>query len=149
MGELGKQILDLLGINIGNVQDQAAVAEEQEVGLGTFGQMSQRFDGGVGAFAYLLFVLMYFPCVAATGAVYRETNLGCTLLVALWTTGLGYWVATMFQIVTFPQHPGFSVAWIIGGAVIMAATIFLLKRSGSPQEVGTNRDGRDSRQLTH
>ncbi len=118
------------------------------VGMGL--AMSKRFDGGVGAFAYLLFVLMYFPCVAATGAVYRETNLGWTMLVALWTTGLGYWVATMFyQIVTFPQHPGFSVAWIIGGAVIMAATIFLLKGSGSPQEVGTNRDGRESRQLTH
>ncbi|MDJ0673837.1 MAG: Fe(2+) transporter permease subunit FeoB [Calothrix sp. MO_167.B42] len=148
--ELGKQVLDPLGINIGNVQDQATVAEEQEVAVGTFGQMAKRFDGGAGAFAYLLFVLMYFPCVAATGAVYRETNLGWTLLVALWTTGLGYWVATMFyQIATFSQHPGFSLAWIIGGAVVMAGTIFLLKLSRNSRETSTIREREESRQLTH
>ncbi|MGB6301765.1 MAG: Fe(2+) transporter permease subunit FeoB [Rivularia sp. (in: cyanobacteria)] len=132
LAELGNQILDPIGLNIGDVQSQASVAEEQEVAIGTFGQMAKRFDGNIGAFAYLLFVLMYFPCVAATGAVYRETNLGWTVLVGLWTTGLGYWVATMFyQIATFPQHPGFSLAWIIGGVVAMAGTIFLLKRSQS------------------
>lgn len=148
--ELGKQMLEPLGINVGNVQDQAAVAEEREVAVGTFGQISKRFDGSAGAFAYLLFVLMYFPCVAATGAVSRETNLGWTLLVPLWTKGLGYWVATMFyQIATFFQHPAFSVAWIIGGAVIMAGTIFLLKLSRSPQRISTFRDREESRQLTH
>lgn len=148
--ELGQQVLDPLGINIGNVQDQAAVAEEQEVAVGTFGQMAKRFDGGAGAFAYLLFVLMYFPCVAATGAVYRETNLGWTLLVALWTTGLGYWVATMFyQIATFTQHPGFSVAWIIGGVVVMAGIIFLLKQSRNHRRISSIQEREESRQLTH
>jgi ferrous iron transport protein B len=140
LADLGNQLLDPIGLNIGDVQDQAAVAEEQEVALGTFGQMSQRFNSTAAAFAYLLFVLMYFPCVAATGAVYRETNLGWTLLVALWTTGLGYWVATMFyQIATFPQHPGSSLAWIIGGAIIMAGTIFLLKLSRSPRSISSDR----------
>jgi hypothetical protein len=64
-------------------------AEEQAVAYTTFGQMALRFDGRVGAFAYLLFVLMYFPCVAAMGAVYRETNAGWTAFVGLWTTGPG------------------------------------------------------------
>ena len=102
-----------------------------------------------GAFAYLLFVLMYFPCVAATGAVYRETNLGWTVLVALWTTGLGYWVATMFyQIATFSQHPGFSLAWIIGGAVVMAGTIFLLKQSRNSRRTSSIQERRVNRQLS-
>ncbi len=141
LADLGNQILDPIGLNIGDVQDREAVAEEQEVAVGTFGQMSKRFDGTTGAFAYLLFVLMYFPCVAATGAVYRETNLGWTVLVALWTTGLGYWVATMFyQIATFSQHPGFSLAWIIGGVVAMAGTIFLLKLSWNPRKISGDRD---------
>ena len=140
LADLGNQILDPIGLNIGDVQDQAVVAEEQEVAVGTFGQMSQRFDSKVGAFAYLLFVLMYFPCVAATGAVYRETNLGWTLLVAGWTTGLGYWVATMFyQIATFSQHPGSSLAWIISGVVAMAVTIFLFKLSRSPRKITGDR----------
>lgn len=138
---LGNQLLDPIGLNIGDVQDQATVAEEQEVGISTFGQMAQRFDGTTGAFAYLLFVLMYFPCVAATGAVYRETNLGWTLLVGLWTTGLGYWVATMFyQIATFSEHPGSSLTWMIGAVVVMAGSIFLLKLSRSPQTISLDRD---------
>ena len=140
LADLGNQILDPIGLNIGNVQDQETVAEEQEVALGTFGQMSKRFDSKVGAFAYLLFVLMYFPCVAATGAIYRETNLGWTILVAGWTTGLGYWVATMFyQIATFPQHPGSSLAWIIAGVVAMAGTIVLFKLSQSPEKISSDR----------
>ncbi len=147
--ELGKQMLDPLGINIGNVEDQATVAQEQEVAVGTFGQMAKRFNGSTGAFAYLLFVLMYFPCVAATGAVYRETNLGWTLLVALWTTGLGYWVATMFyQIATFPQHPGFSTAWIIGGLLAMTGAIFLLKLSRSPRRTSGDRHQQPTRTTT-
>ncbi|MBZ8182893.1 Fe(2+) transporter permease subunit FeoB [Oscillatoria salina] len=140
LADLGNQLLDPLGLNIGDVQNQATVATEQEVAVGTFGQMATRFNNTVAAFAYLLFVLMYFPCVAATGAVYRETNLGWTVLVGLWTTGLGYWVATMFyQIATFPQHPGFSLAWIIGGVVAMVGTIFFLKLSRSPRGFSANK----------
>ncbi len=140
-------MLDPLGLNIGDVQDQEAVAEEQEIALGTFGQMSKRFNSTAAAFAYLLFVLMYFPCVAATGAIYRETNLGWTVLVALWTTGLGYWVAVMFyQIATFAQNPGSSIAWIIGGVVAMVGTIFFLKRTQSPLRVSSDRSAGESPQ---
>jgi ferrous iron transport protein B len=90
-------------------------AEEQAVAYTTFGQMALRFDGRVAAFAYLLFVLMYFPCVAAMGAVYRETNAGWTAFVGLWTTALAYWSAVMFyQVMTFAAHPGSSTAWIVG-----------------------------------
>lgn len=150
LADLGNQMLDPLGLNIGDVQDQEAVAEEQEIALGTFGQMSKRFNSTPAAFAYLLFVLMYFPCVAATGAVYRETNLGWTLLVALWTTGLGYWVAVMFyQIATFAQHPGSSIAWIIGGVVAMAGTIFFLKRTRSPLKVSSDHQQQMPKTTTH
>lgn len=149
LADLGNQILDPIGLNIGDVRDPELVAEEQEIAVGTFGQMSQRFNTTTAAFAYLLFVLMYFPCVAATGAVYRETNLGWTLLVAGWTTGLGYWVATMFyQIATFLQHPGSSLAWIIGGAVVMAGTIFILKLSRSPQKISGDREQQGARTTT-
>ncbi|VEP12793.1 fused ferrous iron transporter, protein B: GTP-binding protein; membrane protein [Hyella patelloides LEGE 07179] len=149
LADIGNQILDPVGLNIGNVEDQEAVAEEQELAVGTFGQMSQRFSSPTAAFAYLLFVLMYFPCVAATGAVYRETNLGWTLLVALWTTGLGYWVAVMFyQIATFSQHPGSSLSWTIGGVVTMAGTIFLFKLAQSPRSISLDRDRSQQRSKT-
>ncbi|MCK4425131.1 MAG: hypothetical protein KAV69_00165 [Deltaproteobacteria bacterium] len=70
-----------------------------------FHQTSSR-QLGFGAFAYLLFVLLYFPCVTAIAAVYRETNLKWTAFAGAWTTGLAYMASSLFyQLATFGQHP--------------------------------------------
>jgi ferrous iron transport protein B len=128
LAEVPGKLLDPFGLNIGNIRDVNVAAEEQEVAVGTFGAMVKRFNGQTGAFAYLLFVLMYLPCVAATGTIYRETNLGWTLFIAGWTTGLAYWSATLFyQIATFSQHPTSSLAWIAGLAVALVGTIAAMK----------------------
>ncbi|MCG6863748.1 MAG: Fe(2+) transporter permease subunit FeoB, partial [Chromatiaceae bacterium] len=119
---------DPLGLGIGDVSDQAAAAEAQEVTTGTFGAMAARFDGAAGAFAYLLFILLYFPCVAAIAAVYRETTPGWTLFVAAWTTGLGYMVATVFyQAAIFTRHPGISLAWIGAMGAIFAFVVLAMR----------------------
>jgi ferrous iron transport protein B len=137
LAEVPGNLLDPLGLSVGDVSNIEAAAEEQEVATGTFGAMVQRFDGRAGAFAYLLFVLMYFPCVAATAAIYRETNVGWTVFVAAWTTGLAYWSATLFyQGAIFPQQPGISLAWIAGLVLVMAITIVGFKIS---QPVRRNR----------
>jgi len=130
LAALGGTLLDPLGLSIGDVSDLDTVAEEQAVAFTTFGQMAQRFDGRVGAFAYLLFVLMYFPCVAAMGAVYRETNAGWTAFVGIWTTALAYWSAVMFyQIGTFSRNPATSTAWIIGLLIVAIGTIAAMRFS--------------------
>ncbi|MEE4379869.1 MAG: Fe(2+) transporter permease subunit FeoB [Candidatus Competibacteraceae bacterium] len=126
--------LDPLGLNIGDVADQATAAEEQEVAVGTFGAMGERFNGAAGAFAYLLFVLLYFPCAAAIAAVYRETTPRWTLFVAGWTTGLAYFAATVFyQVATFAQHPTTSAAWIAVMTVFFAGSIVAMRIWGRNQ----------------
>lgn len=123
--------LDPLGLDIGDVTDQVAAAEAQEVELGTFGAMNERFGGTAGAFAYLLFVLLYFPCAAAIAAVRRETTARWTLFVGAWTTGLAYVVATVYyQVATFAQHPGSSSAWIAGMLGALALSIFAMRMYG-------------------
>jgi len=124
LAEVSDAILDPLGLNIGDVSDIETAASEQEVSSGTFGAMVVRFDGQIGAFAYLLFILLYFPCVAATATVYRETNMGWTIFTALWTTGLAYMFATMFyQLATYGQHPFRSIAWTSGLLLVFAITV--------------------------
>lgn len=118
--------LDPLGLNIGTVNDLSTAASEQEVNTGTFLAMQQRFDGRAGAFAYLLFILLYAPCVAATAAIYRETNANWTLLVLFWTTGLAYMTATLFyQIATYAEHPGASLLWIAQIATIFSIVLLV------------------------
>lgn len=132
--KLADNILDPLGLNIGNVKDISAAANEQAVDANTFAAMQQSFDGKAGAFAYLLFILLYAPCVAATAAIYRETNAQWTVFVVLWTTGIAYLSATVFyQSVTFSQHPAYSLAWITGLLIIFITVLFALWLSGKRQ----------------
>jgi len=122
------RILDPLGLDIGDISDSESAAENQALTVGTFAAMRARFDGQAGAFAYLLFILLYFPCVAATAAVYRETNLGWTVFVACWTTGLAYMAATLFyQTATFARHPTNSMLWISRLLMGFAAIVTSLK----------------------
>ena len=75
--------MDPLGVSVEkdltDVDEQAA---EQEVGTGTFRAMKHLFDGDLGAFSYLLMVLLYIPCCASIGAMYREVGAGWTTFAA-------------------------------------------------------------------
>ncbi len=119
---------DALG-NLGDPLGFGAIDDEQEVSSATFAAMNQYFDGKVGAFAYLLFILMYFPCVAATGAMYREVGPRWAALGVAWSTGLGYGAAVLFyQLATFTQHPAQSIIWtgLIMGVFALAVYAFYL-----------------------
>jgi ferrous iron transport protein B len=119
---------DPLGLDIGDVSNVESAAEAQEVNSGTFGAMQARFDGQAGAFSYLLFILLYFPCVAATAAIYREAGTGWTIFVAAWTTGLAYMVATIFyQAATMNQHLNNSSAWIGGMLTVFIGVVLALR----------------------
>lgn len=118
----------------------SAAAESEVIATGTYTAMAARFDGAAGAFAYLLMVLLYMPCVAATAAVYRETNLQWTLFVCGWTTMMGYAGAVLFyQVATFSRDPATASLWIVamltalGGAL---ATMWAIgRRDAIPRAV--------------
>jgi ferrous iron transport protein B len=117
---LSQSLLDPLGLSDAKEQAQA-------VSNTTYSAMSARFDGQAGAFAYLLFILMYFPCAAVVAALYRETGIRWALFVSAWSTGMAYVFASLFyQIATFSQHPSTSFVWITGLLLISGITIVLL-----------------------
>ena len=113
LAAIGESLLDPLGLDVGDIDDQSIAAETQGVNQGIFGAMHARFDGQAGAFAYLLFVLLYFPCVATIGAIKREAGRAWAAFVAAWTTGIAYITATIYyQAATYAAHPGSSLFWI-------------------------------------
>lgn len=120
LAELSDALLDPLGFSSVDARDSAAHGVDAAV----FGAMHARFDGQVGAFAYLLFILLYFPCVATIGAIRRETGTAWATFVAAWTTGVAYFTATLYyQTATYGAHPQSSLAWIAGLTVVFAATV--------------------------
>jgi ferrous iron transport protein B len=134
--DLADAALDPLGLGIVGPASLEEAAEAQEVGVGTFGAMAARFDGQVGAFAYLLAVLLYMPCVAAMAAIYREVGSRWAIFAALWTTGLGYGSAVLaFQAGTFSRDPMSATAWIAGVLMIFAATLLAFRITGNRQRM--------------
>ena len=128
---------DPLGLGSIETESQEAAAEAQEVSTGTFGAMAERFDGQAGAFAYLLFILLYAPCVAAIGAISRETSPGWAVFAALWTTGLGYLVATIYyQTAIFSRDPVSSASWIGAMLALLIATVIGMRLWAQRDQAG-------------
>ncbi|HJM05275.1 MAG TPA: Fe(2+) transporter permease subunit FeoB [SAR324 cluster bacterium] len=120
---------DPLGIAVGEIEDVSSAAEAQEVSSSTFGAMIRRFDGTAGAFAYLLFILLYAPCVAALAAIWREISPGWAvfssayLSILAWSTSVLY-----YQVSTFAEHPNTSLFWLVLVSVLLGVGIFGLTR---------------------
>lgn len=88
-------------------------------------EMQLRFGSEHAAFAYLLFVLLYFPCVSATAAMVREVKRGWTVFSVCWTTGLAYCISVMyFQLSVWSTQPVISSIWCSAIMLILAATIW-------------------------
>ncbi|HBJ89339.1 MAG TPA: ferrous iron transport protein B [Gammaproteobacteria bacterium] len=129
---LADTLTDPLGISIGDVSDAEAVAEEQEVQGSTLTNMANLFVSPFAAFCYLVFILLYAPCVAVLGAVNKEAGWRWTLLVFSWSTALAYIAATVtYQIGTFGTNPLFSSIWIGAMLLVLFAFISSLKRLSS------------------
>lgn len=79
-----------------------------------YGVMYQHFEGAIGAFAYLLFVLLYFPCLSTVSAVSQELHRGWAYFSVFWSTVLAYCVAVSFyQLATVYLHPFSSCMWLV------------------------------------
>ncbi len=86
--------------------------------------MLAAFAGQAGAFAYLLFVLIYSPCVAAIAAIQRETGWKWMAFSVGYLTALAWSLATLFyQLATFAAHPVQSAIWI--GEILLAGLLFV------------------------
>jgi ferrous iron transport protein B len=123
---------DPLGIAaLDQAESLQQAAEQQQVDSATFAAMKKRFDGKIGAFAYMLFILLYFPCVAATGAMYRETGKNWAILGVLWSTGLAYGSAVIFyQLATFMQHPLQSLIWTATLLMSFILAVWIMFKTG-------------------
>jgi len=135
LGKLVEAATDPLGkIRVASSHETDAAAAELKVAGGVFGAMASRFDGAAGAFAYMMLILLYTPCVAAAGAIRQEAGGGWTAFAAVWTTSLGYVAAVAFyQFATFGRDPVAASAWLAGCAGLIGGGIALMSAAGRRQ----------------
>ena len=77
-------------------------------------------------FAFLIFILLYVPCLAAMGVVAREIGLGLAVLMATVQTLLAWAVSVLLY-----QVPvGGNMTWIVAAIVVLVGTGIFLKLFG-------------------
>lgn len=98
-------------------------------GHSTIGILYQQFDGKAGAYAYLLFILLYIPCISTMAAIRQETTRRWMWFSIGWSLLVAYVVSVAFyQVATWSRHPQTTLAWMISFAVCGFLTMLILKK---------------------
>ena len=127
LAALGGALADPLGLDIGAVEDPEAAAAEQEVALDTIAAMRALFHGEIGAFSYLLFILLYMPCVATIGVIYKEIGAFWAAFSTGWSVIMAYSAAVVcYQVGTFGADPTAALGWLAFAAALAASGFALL-----------------------
>ena len=129
--ELGSAVADPLGLNLDTLGDAEATAADQQVELDTIAVMRTLFHGELGAFSYLLFILLYMPCVATIGVIYKEIGSFWAIFSTAWSVIVAYSVAVVvYQVGTWSSDPAAATGWLAMVTAFAAIGFTLLIRWG-------------------
>jgi ferrous iron transport protein B len=127
LAALAGDLDDPLGLDLGELQDTEAVTAEQEISLTTLQVLQRVFDGPLGAFSYLVFILLYMPCVATIGVIYKEIGAFWAGFSSLWSLLSAYGLATLcYQAGQLSTSGLPAMLWIAGVCAIGALGFWLL-----------------------
>ena len=125
--------VDILGVGL-VAEDSDVIAEEIESDTAVFRHISRNFTP-LSAFAYLLFVLMYFPCLAVVGAARQEMGGFFTLILVSYATILAWSVSTLFYQIAEGHHLGYGLLAAVVLGLLYLALVLLGKRDHDLQSV--------------
>ena len=110
---------------------KAAIEESKGAGNeGAYKTMQAHFNlGRFQVLAYLLFILLYVPCLAAMGTAFRELGRFYGTLMMVFQTVIGWSLSVLF----FQLTCGHSVALIITSVVLLAGVVMSLILIGHDQ----------------
>jgi len=91
-GEAGKQLLNVLTPGIPLYDDADSVAQDMRLSA-----VLQQHYSPLAALAFLVFILLYIPCVATLATIRSEFGWKWALFSAFWQTG----IAWIFSVLVF------------------------------------------------
>ena len=108
--------------------EDAPDEEKEEFATNT---LQKYFGNARAAVAYLLFVLIYVPCVAAMAAIAQEAGKKWAAFSIAYLLGLAWVVATVYyQIGMLKSNPGDATFWLVVCGIAVAAFIVVIKKFG-------------------
>ncbi len=102
-----------------------------EMASGPMSMMGSKFGSVAAAYSYLIFVLLYVPCISAMGAIAREAGRNWMIFSVLWGLNVAYSLAALFyQAATFRAHPAVSLLTITLVVLVNLGIFIGLRRAG-------------------
>lgn len=102
-----------------------ASAGNETMSQSAYGLMYQYFNGKAAAYAYLLFILLYIPCVSTMAAIRQETQTKYMLFSIIWSLVIAYSMAVLFyQVATYKDHMLGTLEWMI--TIIMTILLVVI-----------------------
>ncbi len=104
---------------------------------GMLAAMQRAFDSRAAAFAYLLFVLIYSPCLAALAVLAREAGWRWMTFSVVYQTLLAWMTATAFyQCAAAAAHPRQSQFWlcVVATLAVLIVMTLVLRARQRPRE---------------
>lgn len=113
-----------------SISEEMSITEDASTAT-ALSAMRARFSlGKFQVLAYLLFILLYVPCIAAMSTAFRELGKFYGTLMMAFQTAIGWSLATLFFQITC----GKSALWIAVSIALLAGTIMTLTFIGKSQK---------------
>ena len=116
-------VKDAIDASIPSAGSGTLSATDETGNEGAYKTMQAHFNlGRFQVLAYLLFILLYVPCLAAMGTAFRELGRFYGTLMMVFQTIIGWSLSVLFFQVTC----GHSTAWIVTSVALLAGVVVSL-----------------------
>lgn len=102
--------------------------DDNEISNKVIKNISNNFDNKIAVLSYLIFILIYFPCVSVFGAISNEIGKKWAIASALWSTISAYSVSIMFyQTSNFIMNNSINYHYLLLGIMILIISSISLR----------------------
>ena len=128
LSEIFGKLANPLGVE--DAIEESEDAENEDVASAMSGMRAHFRLGHFQVFAYLLFILLYVPCLAALGTAFRELGKFYGTLMTVFQTVIGWSLSVLF----FQLTVGGSALWISVATTLLVAVVVALFLIGRDQQ---------------
>lgn len=127
---LSETITDPLGLSSLN-DDIDTLKTDLAINSIAISKIKTSFTSSSAVIAYLIFILLYTPCTAVLGTIYREAGWRWMIFVAVWTFTIAWLVATIYYQFTQLAYSHTASYWLMGCGLLITLMMFILRKLGN------------------
>ncbi len=112
-----------------SLENSQLAAESQGVRQSSYIAMMSFFPSAWAAFCYLVFILLYAPCVATIGVMQKESSSSWLQFSIAWSLLLSYWLASnLWQMSRLLVDPLGSLGWLVASTAVLVFSYWVICR---------------------